>query len=129
MLQLSCNICYCPLAGWSRWLEPADHVAGQRPQPAAGAVCEPCGRGAVAEETVKDWQHPPFSGAVADGHVWGRGALDIKGAAMGLLEAATALLQEGFQPRRTLLIALGHDEEVGGAKGAAQMAALLAARA
>eukprot|EP00882_Tetradesmus_deserticola_P029529 GHRQ01033084.1.p1 GENE.GHRQ01033084.1~~GHRQ01033084.1.p1 ORF type:complete len:224 (+),score=35.96 GHRQ01033084.1:648-1319(+) len=54
--------------------------------------------------------------------------MDIKGTAVGLLEAATALLREGFQPRRTLLIALGHDEEVGGAQGAGHIAALLTAR-
>jgi carboxypeptidase PM20D1 len=77
---------------------------------------------------LQDWQHPPFGGAIADGHIWGRGAMDIKGAAVALLEAATALLKDGFQPRRTLLIALGHDEEVGGRKGAAEIAALLAGR-
>jgi carboxypeptidase PM20D1 len=38
------------------------------------------------------------------------------------------LLQEGFKPRRTLLIAIGHDEEVGGAQGAGHIAALLAAQ-
>lgn len=32
----------------------------------------------VPEASVSDWTHPPFSGAVADGFVWGRGALDVK---------------------------------------------------
>jgi carboxypeptidase PM20D1 len=54
--------------------------------------------------------------------------MDIKGAAIALLEAATALFNEGYQPRRTLLIALGHDKEVGGRKGAAEIAAMLAVR-
>jgi carboxypeptidase PM20D1 len=40
--------------------------------------------------------------------------MDVKGGALGLLEALTALLQQGYQPTRTLLVALGHDEEVGG---------------
>jgi carboxypeptidase PM20D1 len=83
---------------------------------------------AVCHIYLQDWQHPPFSGTIAGGYVWGRGAMDIKGAAIALLEAATALLKGGFQPRRTLLIALGHDEEVGGRKGAGEIAALLAAR-
>jgi hypothetical protein len=43
----------------------------------------------------QDWERPPFSGAVADGFIWGRGTLDVKIGAVGLLEAATALLHEG----------------------------------
>lgn len=81
----------------------------------------------VTQETLPDWQHPPFSGAVADGFIWGRGALDVKCGVVGLLEAATALLREGFAPRRTLMFAFGHDEEVGGSRGAAQIAARLEA--
>lgn len=41
---------------------------------------------------------------------------------MGLLEAASALLDEGYTPNRTLLLAFGHDEEVGGFAGAGQIA-------
>ena len=76
----------------------------------------------------KRWTHPPFAGAIADGFVWGRGALDDKIAVMSILEAAEALLGSGFQPRRTILFAFGHDEEVGGRAGAAQLAAVLAQR-
>jgi carboxypeptidase PM20D1 len=65
-----------------------------------------------------DWSHPPFAGVVEDGVVWGRGALDDKGAVIALLEAVTALLEEGFEPERTIYIAFGHDEEIGGAEGA-----------
>lgn len=32
----------------------------------------------VANETLASWTHPPFSGAVADGYIWGRGTLDVK---------------------------------------------------
>lgn len=77
---------------------------------------------------LQDWEHPPFSGAVADGYIWGRGTLDVKVGAVGLLEAATALLREGFKPPRTLMFAFGQDEEVGGEMGAAKTAALLASR-
>ena len=74
------------------------------------------------------WSHPPFSGAVADGYVWGRGALDDKVGVLGLLEAVEALLGDGFHPTRTVYLAFGHDEEIGGPQGAAAIAALLARR-
>lgn len=77
---------------------------------------------------MQDWIHPPFSGAVAGGYIWGRGTLDVKVGAVGLLEAATALLRDGFKPQRTLIFAFGQDEEVGGEKGAAEIAKLLTSR-
>lgn len=80
------------------------------------------------EETLDDWTHPPFAGTVADGYVWGRGTLDMKGPSLAILEAVEALLAAGFEPRRTILLAFGHDEEVGGEEGGARIAALLAER-
>lgn len=74
------------------------------------------------------WAHPPFAGEIADGFVWGRGAMDDKLAAVTLLEAAEHLLASGFQPRRTILLAFGHDEEISGERGAARIAALLGGR-
>jgi carboxypeptidase PM20D1 len=74
------------------------------------------------------WSHPPFAGVVADGFVWGRGAMDDKGAAFAALEALELLLAEGFAPRRTLYLALGHDEEISGEQGARAIAAALAQR-
>mmetsp|Transcript_2492 Transcript_2492/g.4194 ORF Transcript_2492/g.4194 Transcript_2492/m.4194 type:complete len:520 (+) Transcript_2492:3-1562(+) len=82
----------------------------------------------VAEETLSEWTYPPFSGAIAEGFVWGRGALDVKIGVIGLLEAVTALLASGWAPRRTLLLAFGQDEEVGGDLGAGSTAALLVSR-
>lgn len=52
----------------------------------------------------------------------GRGALDVKIGVVGLLEAALALLNEGYQPKRTLMLAFGQDEESSGFAGAAQIA-------
>jgi carboxypeptidase PM20D1 len=78
--------------------------------------------------TESVWQQPPFSGAVADGYVWGRGALDDKAGVMAQLEAVEALLAEGAQPRRTIYLAFGHDEEIGGDLGAKKIAELLASR-
>ena len=74
------------------------------------------------------WSHPPFSGEIAGGYVWGRGTLDDKVAVLGILEAVDALVAEGFRPRRPVYLAFGHDEEVGGEAGAAAIAALLRAR-
>ena len=76
----------------------------------------------------EQWQHPPFEGVVAGGEVWGRGALDDKGSLVCILEAAESLLAEGFVPERTIYLAFGHDEEVGGEQGAKVMAETLAAR-
>lgn len=82
----------------------------------------------VPEENLEDWTHPPFAGVVADGYVWGRGALDMKGPLMGILEAVEGLLAEGLRPRRTVIFAFGHDEEVGGREGAARITELLRER-
>lgn len=82
----------------------------------------------VEAGTEKDWPHPPFSGEIAEGAVWGRGTLDDKVAAVSILEASEALLASGFQPKRTILFAFGGDEELGGTEGARKMAALLAER-
>jgi carboxypeptidase PM20D1 len=72
------------------------------------------------------WTHPPFAGVIADGFVWGRGALDDKIGVIATLEAVDRLAREGFRPHRTVWIAFGHDEEVGGDAGAAAITAKLA---
>ena len=72
--------------------------------------------------TEQDWRHPPFAGVVADGRIYGRGTLDDKQGLLGLLEAAESLLAEGFTPRRTMVFAFGHDEEISGKQGAAAIA-------
>ena len=82
----------------------------------------------VEPGTEQDWEVEPFSGAIADGHLWGRGTLDDKGPLIALLEAAEHLLESGFEPERTILIVSGHDEEVGGLQGAKQVAELLGDR-
>ncbi len=74
------------------------------------------------------WTHPPFSGVVADGYVWGRGTLDIKSGVIGILEAVEYLLKQGFQPERTVYLGFGHDEEIGGERGAKAIAELLNSR-
>jgi carboxypeptidase PM20D1 len=76
----------------------------------------------VDDVTLAEWTHDPFAGTVADGVVWGRGTLDDKLSVMSFLEATEALLAEGYRPARSLYLAFGHDEEVGGADGAQQVA-------
>jgi carboxypeptidase PM20D1 len=78
--------------------------------------------------TEGDWTHPPFSGLIVEGEVWGRGAMDDKASLVGILEAAEGLLGRGFRPERTLLFSFGHDEEIGGVEGARAVASLLEAR-
>ncbi|MES2949792.1 MAG: M20 family peptidase [Pseudomonadota bacterium] len=85
----------------------------------------------IAPGTEKDWQHAPFGGAVQDGFIWGRGAWDDKGNLMAMLEAVEWMVSKGVQPRQTIYLAFGHDEEAGtrsGEDGARAIAALLRGR-
>jgi carboxypeptidase PM20D1 len=82
----------------------------------------------VVPGTEKDWMHEPFAGDIADGFVWGRGAIDDKGQMVAILEAAEHLAASGFQPERTIMLALGQDEEVGGGQGNAMIAKTLTGR-
>ncbi|MCS5635586.1 MAG: M20 family peptidase [Myxococcota bacterium] len=75
-----------------------------------------------------EWVHPPYEAVVDGGYIWARGALDDKFGLFSILEAAEALVAEGFDPRRTLYLAFGHDEEVGGGDGAVKIARLFADR-
>ena len=60
------------------------------------------------------WTHPPFSGAIADGFVWGRGTLDTKGLGVMFLLALESLLKEGVRFRRPIVMTAVPDEEAGG---------------
>jgi len=74
-------------------------------------------------ETLSEkWDYSPFSGAVANGRIYGRGTLDMKCMLFSLMEGADGLIAEGFQPERDIWFAFGHDEEVGGQQGAVKIA-------
>lgn len=60
------------------------------------------------------WTHPPFEGVVADGFVYGRGALDDKGPMLVVLEAVENLLATGYQPARDIYLSFGGNEETFG---------------
>ena len=83
----------------------------------------------VEPGTEPRWKHPPFAGVVADSFVWGRGTLDDKSSVVAILEAVEWLVGQGFEPRRTVYLSFGHDEELGGFAGAAQIAAIVKERA
>jgi acetylornithine deacetylase/succinyl-diaminopimelate desuccinylase-like protein len=68
--------------------------------------------------TASDWEHDPWSGAIADGFLWGRGALDMKSQTAAEIAAALELIGEGWRPAAgDLLIVVLVDEETGGADG------------
>lgn len=71
------------------------------------------------------WSHPPFGGRLLDGYIYGRGAVDLKNNVVAILQAVNQLLLEGWQPQRSLYLAFGHDEELGGTYGAAKIVELL----
>ena len=67
----------------------------------------------------QEWTHDPWSGDVADGSLWGRGALDMKSQVAAEVAAAISLVRSGWRPARgELLICAVVDEETGGALGA-----------
>lgn len=79
----------------------------------------------VDQPTLGDWEAGPFDGKITETHIIGRGTMDDKGTLIGLMEAVEKLLEESFVPSQTIYLAFGHDEEVGGAKGAAEIAKFL----
>ncbi|MGI9098507.1 MAG: M20/M25/M40 family metallo-hydrolase [Solirubrobacteraceae bacterium] len=69
--------------------------------------------------TAQDWTHDPWSGDLADGCVWGRGALDMKSQTAAEVTAALSLAHAGWRPAHgDLLVVVVVDEEVGGELGA-----------
>ncbi|HRX56943.1 MAG TPA: M20/M25/M40 family metallo-hydrolase, partial [Verrucomicrobiales bacterium] len=82
----------------------------------------------VPEDSRNQWKQDPFSGAIADGYIWGRGVLDDKNQIHAILEAAEMRIKEGWRPSRTLYFVFGQDEEVGGAEGAKKVADVLEGR-
>jgi acetylornithine deacetylase/succinyl-diaminopimelate desuccinylase-like protein len=72
----------------------------------------------VVPASAPDWQYDPFSGEVADGCVWGRGAVDMKDMDAMILAVIRQRLREGRPPARDVVLAFPADEEAGGTWGA-----------
>ena len=64
------------------------------------------------------WTHPPFSGVVEDGYVWGRGTLDMKGGVAMLTAAFLRAAHEDVDLGGDLVLCILSDEEAGGDHGA-----------
>ncbi|UNI15452.1 Gly-Xaa carboxypeptidase [Purpureocillium takamizusanense] len=68
----------------------------------------------VLADTVQDWTHPPYQGHFDGEIIWGRGATDDKGYMISILESVDLLMKSGFEPKRTVILAFGCDEEISG---------------
>lgn len=65
----------------------------------------------VVPAVAADWSVDPFGGEVKDGHVWGRGALDMKGMDAMILSVVRQWSRDGRRPRRDIVVAFLADEE------------------
>ncbi|MFF2813067.1 M20/M25/M40 family metallo-hydrolase [Streptomyces sp. NPDC058000] len=72
----------------------------------------------VVPANADDWTHHPFSGEIADGCVWGRGAVDMKDMDAMTLAVVRDRLRTGRKPPRDIVLAFLADEEAGGTYGA-----------
>ncbi|KAG0709231.1 hypothetical protein DFH29DRAFT_887125 [Suillus ampliporus] len=81
----------------------------------------------VDGQTVKEWKHDPYSGYYDGTWIWGRGSCDDKSDLIRQLLAIDSLLEKGFSPARTLVLAYGFDEESKGIEGAGHLAQYLEA--
>ena len=74
-----------------------------------------CGHVDVVPALDEGWTHPPFSGIISEGFVWGRGATDMKGGCASMLASCQTLVEQGME--LPAAFAFVCDEETGGANG------------
>lgn len=72
----------------------------------------------VEASAIKLWHAKPYGGEVKENYIWGRGVLDDKSSMISILEATEAQLKAGFQPKQSIYLCFGGDEESNG-RGAA----------
>src|SRR5689334_20040458 len=72
----------------------------------------------VVPAEASDWRVDPFAGEIEDGHVWGRGAVDMKDFDAMLLSVVRARTRAGQVPERPITLCFTADEEAGGHHGA-----------
>jgi carboxypeptidase PM20D1 len=66
----------------------------------------------IDEGTEHLWDHPPFSGIIDKGVVWGRGSMDDKGSLISILEAVSHLIKENYAPDRDIYLFFSDKEEI-----------------
>ncbi|HEY9377210.1 MAG TPA: M20/M25/M40 family metallo-hydrolase [Jiangellaceae bacterium] len=71
----------------------------------------------VVPADADDWTHDPFSGEIAQGCLWGRGAIDMKDMDAMILAVVRDRLRTGRRPNRPLVVCFLADEEAGGVLG------------
>ena len=76
----------------------------------------------VVPANAEDWSVDPFSGALKDGCIWGRGAVDMKNMDAMILGVFRLWARHGFIPKRNMVIVFFADEEAGGIYGSRWMA-------
>jgi acetylornithine deacetylase/succinyl-diaminopimelate desuccinylase-like protein len=72
----------------------------------------------VVTTAYQKWTHPPFEAEIADGYIWGRGALDMKSGVAMMLAAFLRAKAEHLNPSGDIVLAIVSDEEAGGNYGA-----------
>jgi acetylornithine deacetylase/succinyl-diaminopimelate desuccinylase-like protein len=99
-------------------LRPAGAPPADEPSSGGPTLCF-LGHVDTVLANAHEWTHDPWSGDVADGYLWGRGALDMKSQVAAEIAAAASLARSGWRPAGgELLIAAVVDEETGGSLGA-----------
>jgi carboxypeptidase PM20D1 len=66
----------------------------------------------ISDGTQNDWTHPAFDGYNDGKFIWGRGAVDMKNYLICVMDAVETLLEEGYEPNRTVYLCFGHNEEI-----------------
>ncbi len=92
--------------------------AGCRVPTRSGARCSCTATSTSCRPTRAEWSVHPFSGAVQDGYVWGRGAVDMKDMVAMTIAVARRFKRDGVVPPRDIVFAFLADEEAGGRYGA-----------
>ena len=99
--------------------EPRPNLVARLPGQAEGPTLCLLSHVDTVLATPEEWDRDPWSGDLADGCVWGRGALDMKSQTAAEVAAAVSLSREGWRPARgDLLVVSVVDEETGGWDGA-----------
>jgi acetylornithine deacetylase/succinyl-diaminopimelate desuccinylase-like protein len=94
----------------------AVHVRIPGTDPAAGALLLH-GHIDVVPAMAEDWTHPPFEAEIADGFIWGRGAVDMKDMDAMILAVIRGWARDGIRPRRDIVVLFLPDEEAGSKHG------------